>query len=119
MKINSAFFKENSFYIQADAADPFWVLLSKKLGWGKFTIVEGCDPSTGLFELTELRAADSEPPESVAVASNVLWHPQVALSVALSYYSSSQDPEMKRLPPLEGLREYQREVARLERLRGH
>lgn len=88
MKIYSAIFGKNSFYIHADSQEPFWVFLSKALGWGRFTIVNGRPPSTGLFELTELRSADSEPPESVVVASNVLWHQQEALSAALSCFPS-------------------------------
>ena len=81
--------------------------------------MNGRPPSTGLFELTELRSADSEPPESVVVASNVLWHQQEALSAALSCSPSFQDPELKNLPPLEGLREYQSEVERLKHSEGN
>lgn len=112
MKIFSATFGKNSFFIEADSQSDFWVLLSKRLGWGKFSIVEGRESTSGLFELIELLPAGSKPPESVIVASNVLLSRQEALSTFLKDLSSFQHPELRSSPPLEELREYQREVAR-------
>ena len=60
------------------------MFLSKTLGWGKFELIRPSDefsPTGGLFELVEVRSADSEPPESVTVGSNVLWRLPEALGV--------------------------------------
>lgn len=99
MKIFTAVMHKNSFYIHADTRNPFWVTLSKKLGWGKFELIRPSDefsPSGGLFELVELRSADSEPPELVAVGSNVLWRLPEALEVLKSVPSSDLQAYLQR-----------------------
>lgn len=91
MIIFTAVMHKNSFYIHADTRKEFWVVLSKKLGWGKFELIRPSDefsPTGGLFELVEVRSADSEPPESVTVGSNVLWRLPEALGVLKSIPSS-------------------------------
>lgn len=84
MKIFAAVMHKNSFYLHADTQQAFWAKLSSRLGWGKFELIRPADefsPTGGLFELVEVRAADSEPPELVTVGSNVLWRLPEALEV--------------------------------------
>ncbi|ELN5804128.1 hypothetical protein RZ468_004937, partial [Escherichia coli] len=62
MIIFTAVMHKNSFYIHADTREGFWVVLSEKLGWGKFELIRPSDefsPTGGLFELVEVRSADS------------------------------------------------------------
>ena len=91
INIFTAVMHKNSFYIHADTRHAFWITLSNTLGWGKFELIRPSDefsPNGGLFELVELRSVDSEPPESVAVGSNVLWRLPEALEVLKSIHSS-------------------------------
>lgn len=92
MKIYACHFHPNGFFISCEAQDDFWVLLSNIVGWGRFTMIRPDQEFTatgGLFQLTELRPADSERPESVVEGSNVLWRLQEALEVLKSVQTSS------------------------------
>ena|SRR5476651_441204 len=91
MKVFTACLHKNSFFVHVDAREDFWVLLSKTLGWGRFHLIRPSNEFShdgGLFELVELRSADSERPEKVAVGSNVLWRLPEALEVLKSTPSS-------------------------------
>lgn len=91
VKIFTAVIHKNSFYIHADTREDFWVRLSARLGWGKFALIRTSDEYSstgGLFELVEVRSADSEPPELVIAGSNVLWRLPEALEVLKSIPSS-------------------------------
>lgn len=95
MKIFTAVMHKNSFFIHADTQEDFWVLLSKSLGWGRYHLIRPSDEfshSGGIFELAELRSADSLPPERVVAGSNVLWRLPEALEV-LKRHAPSQVPE--------------------------
>lgn len=99
MKIFTAVMHKNSFYIHADTRQPFWITLSKKLGWGKFELIrpsEEFSTTGGLFELVEVRGADSEPPETVVEGSNVLWRLPEALEVLKSVPSSALQAYLPR-----------------------
>lgn len=92
MKIFSACFHPNGFFIDADTQEDFWVLLSTSLGWGKFTLVRVSTEFSltgGLFELTELRPELPLEPSLLVHSSNVLWRLPEALEV-LKRYSTSQ-----------------------------
>ena len=89
MKVLSAFFHHNGFFINAEREEDFWVLLSKSLGWGKFVRVRDGDPSltqgrATLFELSETRPASEPAPHPIVSGSNVLWHLQEACEVLKS-----------------------------------
>lgn len=92
MKIHSAVFHPNGFFIDAPNQPDFWVLLSRTLGWGRFSLVCESDeftPDGGIFELVEVLPAGSEPPSPLIPSSNVLWRlPEAA--EALKRYSVSQ-----------------------------
>lgn len=92
MKIYACHFHPNGFFISGEAQESFWVLLSHAVGWGRFTMIRPDDEFSatgGLFQLTELRPADSEQPESVIEGSNVLWRLPEALEVLKSFQHSS------------------------------
>ena len=85
MKIYTAYFHPNGFFVSADSDQDFWALLSKSLGWGKFVRIGDCEKFStgcgGLFELREIRGATEKPPSPIISGSNVLWHLQEASAV--------------------------------------
>lgn len=84
MVINTAVFHPNGFFLCAPIQEDFWVLLSNVVGWGRFTLIrpdEKFSPGGGIFQLAEVRPADSESPSSAVQASNVLWHLRQAREV--------------------------------------
>lgn len=87
MKIYSAYFHHNGFFIQAEHSQDFWILLSRQIGWGRFSKVKEQNALTGfgsLFELRETRSAGEPVPHPVISGSNVLWHLQEACEVLKS-----------------------------------
>ncbi|EIE4157630.1 hypothetical protein LDB70_000362 [Salmonella enterica] len=87
MKVYACHFHPKGFFIVCDKQTEFWVSLSPVVGWGRFSKI--CSdteftPTGGIFQLTELRPVDAEPPESVVEGSNVLWRLPEALEVLKS-----------------------------------
>lgn len=79
--------------MSCEAQEDCWVLLSNAVGWGRFSMIRPDDEFSttgGIFQLTELRPADAEPPESVVEGSNVLWRLPEALEVLKSTQILSQ-----------------------------
>lgn len=95
MKVFSAVIHPNGVFIDADRQPDFWVLLSRTLGWGRFSMVRESDeftPDGGIFELVEVLPAGSKPPSPLVLSSNVLWRLPEALEV-LRRHQPSQVPE--------------------------
>lgn len=91
MKVYACHFHPKGFFVVCDQQEDFWIKLSPVAGWGRFSMIRPDTEFTstgGIFQLTELRLVDLEPPESVVEASNVLWHLQEAREVLTSTLSS-------------------------------
>ncbi|WP_227667595.1 hypothetical protein [Klebsiella quasipneumoniae] len=99
MKICACHFHPKGFFLTCDHQADFWVLLSPLVGWGRFSMIrpdEEFTKSGGIFQLTELRPADAEPPESVIEASNVLWRLPEAHEVLKSVPSAALQECLQR-----------------------
>lgn len=99
MKICACHFHPKGFFLTCDHQADFWVLLSPLVGWGRFSMIrpdEEFTKSGGIFQLTELRPADAEPPESVIEASNVLWRLPEAHEVLKSAPSAALQECLQR-----------------------
>ncbi len=83
--IYSAYFHKNGFFIHTDEQEDFWVLLSKEIGYGRFTKLRDDDEfsKTGaLMKLVEMRQ-DLEPGQGrLALSSNVLFRLREGFEVA-------------------------------------
>lgn len=96
MKIYSSHFHPNGLFINCEAQEGFWVLLSISIGWGRFTMIrpdQEFSATGGIFQLTELRPPAAEQPESVVEGSNVLWRLPEALEVLKSFQPSSRQED--------------------------
>lgn len=94
MVIFTALIHPNGFFINADQQGDFWVLFSKSVGWGRFTMIRPSHEFTadgGLFELCEMRPADATCPYPVVQASDVLWRRREAIEAELSISSYHLD----------------------------
>lgn len=88
VKIFACHFHLKGFFVVCDQQDDFWVKLSPVAGWGRFSMIRPDTEFTstgGIFQLTELRPADAEPPVSVVEASNILWRLQEACDVLKNF----------------------------------
>lgn len=87
MIIYAFHFHQKGLFLTCDQQADFWVRLGLAVGWGRFSMIRPDSEFTstgGIFQLTELRPADAERPESVIEASNVLWSLPEALEVLKS-----------------------------------
>ncbi len=87
MKIYACHFHPNGFFISTEAQHDFWFFLGPLIGWGRFSMIrpdKEFTPGGGIFQLSEVLPANSEPPSSVIEESNVLWHLSEALEVLKS-----------------------------------
>lgn len=87
MKIYACHFHPNGFFISTEAQHDFWFFLGPLIGWGRFSMSrpdKEFTPGGGIFQLSEVLPANSEPPSSVIEGSNVLWHLTEALEVLKS-----------------------------------
>lgn len=91
MIIYSVVFHLNGFFIHAKPGPDFWMLLSKRLGWGRFTMIAESfeiNRQTGTFELAEVLPVGSAPPSPLVPSSNVLWRLTEAVEVLKQYQPS-------------------------------
>lgn len=96
MIIHSAYIHPNGFFVCANRESDFWLLLSRSLGWGRFTKATSGTFQPNTFELVEVRSAELEPPSPLIHSSNVLWHLPEALEVLLSVPSSQLRAYLKQ-----------------------
>lgn len=90
MVIFTALIHPNGFFINTDQQEDFWVLFSKDVGWGRFTMIRPSQEFTadgGLFVLREMRPADEPSPYPVVQASDVLWRRREAIEAEQSISS--------------------------------
>lgn len=93
MIIFCAYAHPNGFFISANQQEDFWMLLSKRVGWGRYSLVRPESEFTengGLFELCEIRPAGGQAPDQVIESSTVLWHRQEAIEAEKSICSYLQ-----------------------------
>lgn len=98
MKIFTVVAHPNGFFLNADTQSDFWILLSKSLGWGKFTLIRSCtefSPCGGIFELSEVQQEQPKSPSRLVHSSNVLWRLPEDLEV-LKRHSPALVPKDRR-----------------------
>ncbi len=90
MEVTCALVHPNGFFVYSDQPNDFWVLLSKDIGWGKFSCPQ---PDKGdvndgwLFVLREIRPANDQAPAPIIESSSVLWRRQEAIEAEKSISS--------------------------------
>lgn len=93
--ITSSVIHPNGLFFYSNQEADFWLLLSKSIGWGRFTKVSKEREFANIFELAEVRSAEKEPPSVIIHSSAVLRRLPEALEVLLSIPSSQLQEYLK------------------------
>lgn len=93
--ITSSVIHPNGVFFYSNQEADFWLLLSKSIGWGRFTKVSKEKEFANIFELAEVRSAEKEPPSVINHSSVVLRRLPEALEVLLSIPSSQLQEYLK------------------------
>lgn len=90
MEVTCALVHPNGFFVYSDQPNDFWVLLSKEIGWGRFSCPrpdnEGFN-AEWLFVLREIRPVDGQVPAPIIESSDVLWRRREAIEAEKSICS--------------------------------
>lgn len=103
MIIYALSYNHNGIYIDASQQEPFWMFINPVVGWGKFEMLRESSEfieNGGLFQLTEVRPADQQPPYPLFSDLGVLWRRQEAIAAEKSIQSFAQgelSPELAEL----------------------
>lgn len=93
MIIYALSYNHNGIYIDASQQEPFWMFINPVVGWGKFEMLRESSEfieNGGLFQLTEVRPADQQPPYPLFSDLGVLWRRQEAIAAEKSIQSFAQ-----------------------------
>lgn len=90
MEVTSALVHKNGFFVYSDQPNDFWVLLSKEIGWGRFSCPRPNDGDVNgewLFVLREIRPVGGQVPDPIIESSDVLWRRRAAIEAEKSISS--------------------------------